>query len=284
LLVATPIGNADDITLRALCCLKEADAIACEDTRRSGRLLARYGISTPLLSYHEHNAIRMRPRILSRLRRGETVALISDAGTPLVSDPGYKLVQACIDAGVPVTVAPGPSAALAALLISGLPSDRFYFHGFLPARTAARRTALAGLASIDATLILFETARRLPVTLVEAAAQLGPRRAAVAREITKRFEEVQRGSLEALAKQYGETGPPKGEVVLVIGPAEKGAADDDGAKAAVLDEKLRAALGGRSLKDAVAEVVAATGFPRRRVYARALALRRALEDSAGESG
>jgi 16S rRNA (cytidine1402-2'-O)-methyltransferase len=276
-LVATPIGNADDITLRALRCLKEADAIACEDTRRSGRLLARHGIATPLLSYHEHNAARMRPRILSRLRRGETVALISDAGTPLVSDPGYKLVRACIDEGVPVTVAPGPSAALAALSISGLPSDRFYFHGFLPPRAAARRTALSGLAAIDATLVLFETARRLPATLIEAAAQLGPRRAAVAREITKRFEEVRRGSLEALAEEYRKAGPPKGEVVIVIGPPEKGAANDERAETAVLDEKLRAALAGRSLKDAVAEVAAATGAPRRRVYARALAVRQALE-------
>jgi 16S rRNA (cytidine1402-2'-O)-methyltransferase len=282
-LVATPIGNADDITLRALYCLKDADAIACEDTRRSGRLLSRLGIATPLLSYHEHNATRMRPRILSRLRRGETVALISDAGTPLVSDPGYKLVQACIDEGVAVTVAPGPSAALAALLVSGLPTDRFYFHGFLPSRMAARRTALAGLASIEATLVIFETARRLPATLIEAAAQLGARRAAVARELTKRFEEVRRGSLEELAESYGEAGPPKGEVVLVIGPPEKGAADDVRAATAVVDEQLRVALVGRSLKDAVAEVAAATGFPRRRVYTRALALRQAPDTGARDS-
>jgi 16S rRNA (cytidine1402-2'-O)-methyltransferase len=267
-IVATPIGNTGDITLRGLATLSAADAILCEDTRVSAKLLARHGISRPLLPYHEHNAERMRPLILERLAKGEALALISDAGTPLVSDPGYKLLQAVVAAGIPVTALPGASSVMTALVLSGLPMDRFYFAGFLPARTGERARALAELAAIPATLILFESANRLPDSLAAMAAAFGPRPAAVARELTKLFEEVRRGDLDALARHYAQAGPPKGEVVVVIGPPAKVAAPDEGA----IDTALSEALGRASLRDAVEEVSAATGAPRRLVYARALAL------------
>ncbi|HZF34383.1 MAG TPA: 16S rRNA (cytidine(1402)-2'-O)-methyltransferase [Candidatus Angelobacter sp.] len=267
-IVATPIGNAGDITLRALDLLRRADRIACEDTRVTGRLLARYGIATPLLAYHEHNAARMRPLLLERLRRGETIALVSDAGTPLISDPGYKLVRAAVEAGIPVTTLPGASAALAALVSSGLPTDRFFFAGFLPPRMAARRTELAGLAGIAATLIFFESAGRLAATLADMAAVLGARDAAVARELTKLYEEVRRGKLAELAEHYAAAGPPKGEIVIVVGPPATAAEASDEA----IDDALRGALATSSLRDAVAAVTAALDAPRRRVYARALAL------------
>ena len=217
-LVATPIGNAADITLRALAALRAADAILCEDTRVSAKLLARHGIRRPLVAYHEHNAERMRPKILERLRRGESLTLISDAGTPLVSDPGYKLVQDALAAGLPVTAMPGPSAAIAALVLSGLPPDRFFFAGFLPPKSAQRRQALGELAAVPATLIVYESAKRLPATLADMAAVLGARPAAVARELTKLFEEVRRDDLAALAAHYAAAGPPLGEVVVVVGP------------------------------------------------------------------
>jgi 16S rRNA (cytidine1402-2'-O)-methyltransferase len=267
-IVATPIGNAGDITLRALDLLRKADRIACEDTRVTGRLLARYGIATPLLAYHEHNAARMRPLLLERLRRGETIALVSDAGTPLVSDPGYKLVRAVVEAGIPVTTLPGASATLAALVLSGLPTDRFFFAGFLPPRTAARRSELAALAFIPATLVFFESAGRLADSLADMAAALGARDAAVARELTKLYEEVRRGTVAELAAHYAATEPPRGEIVIVVGPPA--AAED--ASDATIDDALRAALAQASLRDAVAAVAAALAAPRRRVYARALAL------------
>jgi 16S rRNA (cytidine1402-2'-O)-methyltransferase len=265
--VATPIGNAGDITLRALELLRRADRIACEDTRVTCGLLARYGIATPLLAYHEHNAARMRPLLLERLRRGETIALVSDAGTPLVSDPGYKLVRAVVEAGIPVTTLPGASAALAALVLSGLPTDRFFFAGFLPPRSAARRTALAELAGIAATLIFFESAGRLADTLADMAAVLGARDAAVARELTKLYEEVRRGTVTELAEHYAPVDPPKGEIVIVVGPPAAAEASE-----AVIDDALRAALATLSMRDAVAAVAASLSAPRRRVYARALAL------------
>jgi 16S rRNA (cytidine1402-2'-O)-methyltransferase len=267
-IVATPIGNAGDITVRALDLLRSADRIACEDTRVTGRLMARYGIATPLLAYHEHNAARMRPVLLERLRRGETVALVSDAGTPLISDPGYKLVRAAIEAGIPTTTLPGASAALAALVLSGLPTDRFFFTGFLPPRTAARRTELAALVSIPATLIVFESAGRLADALADMAAVLGARPAAVARELTKFYEEVRRGTLAELAEHYAAADPPKGEIVIVVGPPAAAAEASD----AAIDEALRAALASASLRDAVDAVAAALAAPRRRVYARALAI------------
>jgi 16S rRNA (cytidine1402-2'-O)-methyltransferase len=267
-IVATPIGNLADIGLRALAVLQGADLIACEDTRVSAKLFNRHGIATKRLAYHEHNAERMRPLLLQRLAEGAAVALISDAGTPLVSDPGYKLVREAIARGVAVTAVPGASAALAALVLSGLPSDRFLFAGFLPPKQAARRTALAGLRAVPATLVLLETAPRLAAALADMAAELGDRPAAVARELTKLHEEVRRGALAELAAHYRAAGAPKGEIVVVVGPpaADAPATDD------ALDAALHAALARMSVKDAAAAVAAALALPRRAVYARALAL------------
>jgi 16S rRNA (cytidine1402-2'-O)-methyltransferase len=270
-IVATPIGNIADITLRALDVLRRVDLIACEDTRVTGKLTARYAITTRRLAYNDHNAERIRPLLLDRLRRGERVALVSDAGTPLVSDPGYKLVQAVIAEKLPVTFIPGAAAPLAALALSGLPADRFLFAGFPPPRQAARRRLLAELAAVPATLILFESPRRLAESLADMAEILGVRRAAVARELTKRHEEVRRDTLAALARHYEAAGAPRGEIVVVIGPPDIAAADAAEGEA-VLDARLRTALAGASLRDAAATVAAATGLPRRQVYARALAL------------
>jgi 16S rRNA (cytidine1402-2'-O)-methyltransferase len=268
-LVATPIGNAADITLRALATLRAADAIICEDTRVTAKLLAIHGIKRPLLAYHEHNAERMRPEIIARLQQGERLALVSDAGTPLISDPGFKLVRAALAAGLPVTALPGPSAAVAALLLSGLPTDRFLFAGFLPPKEAARKSALAELAAVPASLVFFETAPRLAASLADMAAILGEREAAVARELTKLHEEVRRGSLAALAAHYAASGPPKGELVVVLAPP---AAEAPALSAAALDAQLAAALEEMSVRDASAAVAAATGLSRRAVYARALVL------------
>jgi 16S rRNA (cytidine1402-2'-O)-methyltransferase len=271
-IVATPIGNAADITLRALDVLRRADLIACEDTRVTGNLLMRYGIGTHRLAYNDHNAERVRPLLLERMRRNEIVALVSDAGMPLVSDPGYKLVRAALAEGLPVTTVPGASAPLAALALSGLPSDRFFFAGFLPSRAAARCHELAGLAAVPATIIFFESARRLGAALGDMAAALGDRPAAVAREMTKRFEEVRRDKLSVLAAHYAAAGPPKGEIVVVVGPPATAPAKNDTEAAATLDDMLREALAGASLRDAAAAVAVASGLPRRAVYARALAL------------
>jgi 16S rRNA (cytidine1402-2'-O)-methyltransferase len=269
-LIATPIGNLGDLSPRARAALAAADLVVCEDTRVTGGLLHRQGIDRPLLAYHEHNAARMRPQILARLQAGAAVALTTDAGTPLISDPGYKLVRAAIDAGIEVLTVPGPSAAIAALTVSGLPTDRFLVAGFLPARGAARARALRELGAVRATLVLFESARRLPATLAELAQALGPRAAAVARELTKRFEEVRRGPLDRLAADYARAGPPRGEVVLVIGPP---AAADAAATEDELDAALETALATMAPAAAAAAVAAATGRPRREVYRRALALR-----------
>lgn len=272
-IVATAIGNAGDITLRAIETLKRVDVVACEDTRVTGRFLKRHGIDAAFVSYHEHNAARARPKLLSRLGRGEAVALVSDAGTPLISDPGYRLVRACIEAGFGVTFVPGPSAPLAALVLSGLPTDRFYFGGFLPTRQAARVRALKPLVALAASLIFFESPRRLPAALGDLADVLGDREAAVARELTKKFEEVRRATLSQLAAHYRDAGPPKGEVVIVIAPpAKTGAATATAFDSAELDQRLGAALAEASLRDAVAAVTEATGLPRGKVYQRALAL------------
>ena len=266
--VATPIGNLADISLRALAILAGADAVLAEDTRVSRTLLAHYGIRTPVWPYHEHNAAQARPVALRRLSQGEALALISDAGTPLVSDPGYKLVAEAIAAGFAVTAAPGASAALAALCVAGLPTDRFFFEGFLPAKSAARRERLNALAAVPGTLIFYEAPSRLAETLADLAAELGPRPAAVARELTKLHEEVRRGRLDALAEEYAALGPPKGEIVILVGAADPRAAISD----ADLDAEIKAALKTLSIKDASASVAARHGLPRRRVYARALAL------------
>jgi len=269
-LVATPIGNARDITLRALDVLRSADLIACEDTRVTSKLLAIYGIRATTLPYHDHNAERMRPQILEALRQGQIVALVSDAGTPLIADPGYRLVREVAAAGLPVTALPGASAVLAALSLSGLPTDRFLFAGFLPERAAERRRVLGELAAVQASLVFFESPRRLDDSLQDALQMLGDRPAAMGRELTKKFEEVRRGPLSELAAHYKDAEAPKGEVVLVIGPplAEAAIVDDT-----AIDTALKAALQSSSLKQAVADVAAATGAARKLVYARALRLK-----------
>ena len=269
-LVATPIGNTGDITLRALAVLKAADVVACEDTRVTAKLLARFGVQARTVPYHEYNAAAMRPKLLEKLREGQVVALVSDAGTPLISDPGYKLVRSVVEAGLAVTALPGASAVLTALQLSGLPTDRFLFLGFLPARSAARRTAIDEVAGLDATLVCYESAQRLADLLADLADRLGPRPAAVARELTKLYEEVRRGSLAELAAHYAEAGPPKGEVVVVIGAA--GDSETEALDEAGFDAALRHALEGASLRDAVAAVARLSGRPRKEVYARALAL------------
>ncbi len=267
-IVATPIGNLGDITLRALATLAGADLIACEDTRVTRKLLDRYDIATPLTPYHDHNAAAARPKLLQRLGDGAAIALVSDAGTPLVSDPGYKLVRAVQEAGYTVTALPGASAPLAALASAGLPTDQFFFAGFLPPKQTARRARIAELARIPATLLLFETGPRVTATLADLAEALGPREAALCRELTKLHEEIRRGDLVTLARSYAETGELRGEIVLVIAPPaalEQPSADD-------ADALLRQALARVSLKDAVGEVALATGLPRRDLYQRALAL------------
>ena len=266
-IVSTPIGNLRDITLRALDVLRRADAILCEDTRVTATLAQRYGLAAERIAYHDHNADHVRPKIMARLAAGAALALVSDAGTPLISDPGFKLVREAAAAGIPVTAVPGASALLAALMVAGLPTDRFLFVGFLPAKAAARRRALREIASVKASLVLYETAPRLGPALEDMAAMLGDRPAAVARELTKFHEEVRRDSLKALAERYKSEGPPKGEMVVIVGPpAAEAASEDD------IDSQLVAALQTASLREASAAVAAATGLPRRQVYARALAL------------
>ena len=268
-ILATPIGNARDITLRALDVLHAADVIACEDTRVTAKLLAIHAIRRPLTAYHEHNADTAGPAIIKRLKKGETVALVSDAGTPLISDPGYRLVRACAEEGLYVTHLPGPSSVLTSLVLAGLPTDRFLFAGFPPTKMAKRRTEMGKLKGVPATLVFLESPKRLAKSLNDMAAVFGPRPAAVGRELTKKFEEIRRGSLQHLAQHYGEAGPPKGEVTIVVAPPDETAAEASGDD---IDRLLEKALQGSSLKDAVAAVTAATGAARRTVYARALDL------------
>ena len=270
IVTATPIGNLGDITVRALETLQQVDIIACEDTRITRRLLRRYDIDTPTFIYHEHNAERVRPRLVARLLEGDSVALVSDSGTPLISDPGFKLVRAAVDAGIPVTTLPGPTAMIAALTVGGLPTDRFMFAGFLPNRSAARRRALEGLRALDATLVFYESPRRLAGTLADMAEALGSREAAVARELTKRYEEVVRGPLGDLARRAAKV-PPRGEIVILVGPPTEWKFGER-----ALDDALRQALAQFSLRDAVDQVVADTGMPRRCIYRRALELEKQL--------
>lgn len=271
-IIATPIGNMGDISLRALEILSRVTIIACEDTRESGKLTTVYDIHTQKIPYHDHNAADMLPRIVSMIRDGAAVGLISDAGTPLVSDPGYKLVRACVDAGLSVTCAPGATASVAALVLSGLPSDRFMFAGFLPPKTAARKSALAEVKAVPATLIFYETAPRLADSLADMREILGDRPAAVAREITKRFEEVQRGSLSELAAYYADKGAPKGEIVIVVGAPLAESADtwDDAAIERLLAQRMGE---GMSVKDAAAFVAAKSGRKKNDVYQAALLLK-----------
>jgi 16S rRNA (cytidine1402-2'-O)-methyltransferase len=276
-LVATPIGNLGDVTLRALETLAAVGTIACEDSRVTRRLLDRYGITTPLLTYHDHNAEAVRPKILALLDAGGAVALVSDAGTPLISDPGFKLVQAARGAGHAVTAVPGPSAVLAALTASGLPTDRFFFEGFLPPREAARRGRIDELAGIPGSLVFFETGPRIAAMLGDLADRLGGRPAAVCRELTKLHEEIRGGDLAALAQAWRDGAETRGEFVVVVGPPAKG----EPAEAVDIDGLLTQALATASLKDAVEAVAAATGQKRRVVYQRALALPKRGNDEPG---
>ncbi|WP_083197284.1 16S rRNA (cytidine(1402)-2'-O)-methyltransferase [Candidatus Viadribacter manganicus] len=266
--VATPIGNLRDITLRALDILATASRVYAEDTRVAMKLMDAYGLKPRLGAYHEHNAEAMRETILDALERGESIALISDAGTPLISDPGFKLAREVISAGHRVFPIPGASALLAGLVISGLPTDRFMFAGFLPPKQGARRAALAEVADADATLIFYETGPRLADSLADMAEVLGARPAAVTRELTKMFEEARRASLSDLAAHYAEAGAPKGEIVVIVGPPEaKGEVSDE-----ALDVFLLRAL-SRGVKEAASEAARDLGVPRKRAYARALELK-----------
>ena len=277
-LVATPIGNLGDITLRALETLAGVDIIACEDTRITRRLTERYAITAQLKPYHEHNAAAARPKILERLAQGASVALVSDAGTPLISDPGFKLVREVCAAGFAVIALPGPSSVLSALSVAALPTDRFFFEGFLPPKQAARRARLAELSRIDATLVMFESGNRVQDTLRDLSQIMGGRDAAICRELTKMHEEVTRGLLSELALT-ADTLETRGEFVLVIGPPPAGAqtmARDE------VDDLLRASLLRDSVKDAVAHAVELSGRPRREIYARALELAREAKGDHGE--
>jgi len=266
---ATPIGNLGDVTLRALRTLAAADLIACEDTRVTSRLTRHFGIEASLFPYHEHNAERQRPRILAALAEGKAVALVSDAGTPLISDPGYRLVGDVVAAGHLVFPIPGPSAVIAGLSAAGLPTDTFLFAGFLPPKMVARRKRLAELAAVPATLVFYEAPQRTAETLADMAEALGRLRpAVVAREVTKAFETFRRDTLAALAAAFASEPEPRGEITILVGPPEETVADD-----AALDAALRAALTTDSVSAASAAVAAALGLPRKRVYARALALR-----------
>lgn len=265
-IVATPIGNLGDITLRAIATLRGVAAVACEDTRVTGKLLHHLEIKQRLIRYDDHASEATRDHILE-LAAQQPVALVSDAGTPLISDPGFKLVRAARERGIAVTSLPGPSAAIMALTLAGLPSDRFLFAGFLPSKDKARRDALRALAGIDATLVLYETAPRLTDALAAIGAELPGREIAVARELTKRFEECRTGPADALIAHYASH-PPKGEIALVIAPpGDAPVAEQD------VDALLRAALLTEKPSQAAAAVAKATGLDRKALYARALELK-----------
>ena len=267
-LVATPIGNLKDITLRALETLQSVDRIACEDTRTSGVLLKHYGIKTPMTAYHTHNEAESAEQLVNHLTAGMRIALISDAGTPLLSDPGARLVRAAIAAGIRVTPLPGASALLSALCIGGLSAEQFYYAGFLPNKTTARRNALTPLASIQATLVFYEAPHRLLDSLADLATTFGNRDAAVARELTKLHEECLRGTLTDLIDHFSEQAPRGECVILVAGAAAPEAMDDD-----AIDAALRAAMQSMSTKEAVAHIAKDSGRAKSDVYARALALK-----------
>jgi 16S rRNA (cytidine1402-2'-O)-methyltransferase len=277
-LVATPIGNLGDITLRALETLAGVDIIACEDTRITRRLTDRYAISAQLKPYHEHNAALARPKILEKLSQGASIALVSDAGTPLISDPGFKLVREVCAAGHPVLALPGPSSVLTALAVAALPTDRFFFEGFLPSRQGARRARLTELSRIDATLVMFDSGNRVQDTLADLAGIMAGRDAAICREMTKMHEDIRRAPVAELARS-ADTLETRGEFVLVIGPPARtlAMATDE------LDDLLRSSLERDSVKDAVAHAVELSGRPRREIYARALELVREM-DAGGRDG
>ena len=264
---ATPIGNLGDITYRAVETLKSADLILCEDTRQTAKLCAAYGIETKRTPYHDHNAARVRPDIIKKLQDGAVIALVTDAGTPLISDPGFKLVRDVRAAKIDVFPVPGAAAVIAALSAAGAPSDRFFFAGFLPAKSGARDQALQDVAAIPATLAFYETASRLASSLISMSAILGDRQAIVARELTKLHEEFRDGRLSDLAAHYG-TAPTKGEVVILVHPAERVAATPED-----LDAFLRKALGTATVKEAAKEAAAKLNVPRKEAYSRALQIK-----------
>jgi 16S rRNA (cytidine1402-2'-O)-methyltransferase len=266
-IVATPIGNLGDISPRALSVLGHARLIACEDTRVTGKLLHHFGIATKMTPYHDHNASRVRPGLIARAL-AEPVALVSDAGTPLISDPGCKLVAEARAAGVNIVTVPGPSAAIAALSIAGLPTDRFLFAGFLPAKAGQRAAAIAELAAVPATLVFYESGPRLAAMLAALQAGLGDRAAAVGRELTKRHEEMVTGTLSGLSARWADT-PPKGELVVIVAPPLPPAAHTEGD----IDSALTEALATMRVKDAARAVAEQLGLPKSEVYARALALK-----------
>lgn len=276
-IVATPIGNLADVTLRALETLRGADLILCEDTRVTHKLLDRYGLMPPLrlLAYHDHNARAVRPKIMEKLNAGAAIALVSDAGTPLLSDPGYKLVASALEAGHRVYPVPGASALLAALVTAGLPTNRFFFEGFLPSKPGQRKNRIAELAEIHSTIVFYETGPRLAACLTDLAAGLGPRQAAICRELTKVFEETRRGKIDELAAHYRKTDKPKGEIVIVVAPAD----ETKIIPAEELDFELNHALSHGTLKDAVAVVAKKLRMKRRAVYTRALGLTRGSQKS-----
>lgn len=268
-LVATPIGNLSDITLRALETLAAADILACEDTRVSRVLLSRYGIRRRTTAYHEHNAAEAGPKLIAALEEGRSVALISDAGTPLVSDPGYRLVGEALDRNIRVVPIPGPSAALAALTASGLPSDAFLFAGFLPVKAGQRTTRLQELKNVPATLIFFESPRRLAGTLVAMSEALGgARKAAIGRELTKTFEEMRRATLAELAAHYGQADTPKGEIVICVGPPGQAANEP-----ADIDRLLLSLAAEMPASKAAAEAAKMTGGERQALYRRLMELK-----------
>tara|TARA_R110002096_G_scaffold31957_4_gene93216 strand:+ start:634 stop:1500 length:867 start_codon:yes stop_codon:yes gene_type:complete len=269
-IVATPIGNLGDITRRAKDTLAAADLVACEDTRITGKLLNAYLIKKPMLPYHEHNAAGQRPKILTKIAEGGVVVLVSDAGTPLISDPGYKLVDEAHKMGLMVTSLPGPSAVPTALSVAGLPTNRFLFMGFSPTKTKARHDWFAAEKETEATLVYYESAKRLAASLRDAASALGPRPAAVCRELTKKFEQVVRNDLVSLAAHYEKAETPKGEIVVVIGSAPK--SEKREGTSIYTDETLQLALNHMSVKSAAAFVAELTGEKRKGLYARALEL------------
>jgi 16S rRNA (cytidine1402-2'-O)-methyltransferase len=272
--VATPIGNPGDITIRALEVLRDVDLIACEDTRRTGAMLSAHQIKKPLISHFEHNEDRRVPELVERMRAGERIALVTDAGTPAISDPGYRLVHAAHEAGIRVTAVPGASAAIAALSISGIATNRFTFEGFLPSRDAARRNGLDALAGESRTMIFYEAPRRLADTLTDMAHAFGEDRgAAVVREITKTYEETIRGSLAQLAERFGRI-EALGEIVIIVEGAPENAAADSSTSNLTVDDLIEAGL---SLKQATALIAKLTGASRRELYQEALKRRRETE-------
>lgn len=266
-LVATPIGNLRDITLRAIDTLAMADIVACEDTRVSGKLFQALGFKVKLMALHDHNEVAQTPYLLSLIAEGKSVALISDAGMPLISDPGYKLVRECLEKGVYVTSLPGANSPLMALQLSGLPSDNFSFLGFLPSKTKARRDMLETWKSVPTTLVIFESASRIEESCSDILAVLGDRSMTLTRELTKKFEDIWPSTVSGILERLKKDGAPKGEIVLVIGRGEEVQAEVD------VDAMLKSALSTMTMKEAVSAVMEATGLPKKQIYNAALALK-----------